>query len=72
MKTINKIAILLILVMFGVCIKVSAKVSPTCKVTANCYNGGDITGTVSCTGENKCEIGFEWVECDGNRSVCVH
>lgn len=49
-----------------------------CRATANCldeeYRNGEWVyvnrGSVSCEGEEICESGKGWVNCDGNESTC--
>jgi len=43
----------------------------SCTVTSNCFNwGGQIVGSVSCTGTESCSRGYEWVKCDGIKTEC--
>jgi len=41
----------------------------SCTVTSNCGTGHN-GGSVSCTGVKKCERGWQWVKCDGNKTKC--
>ena len=50
----------------------NAKVlATTCSASATCFYGSQAQGSVSCTGTNTCQSGFEYVICDGKRSECV-
>jgi hypothetical protein len=52
----------------------------SCTVTRNCTNLGVVVGSISCTGTEKCEMGFkagalgfggtDYVKCDGRITVC--
>ncbi|MEY8687492.1 NVEALA domain-containing protein [Bacteroides sp. AN502(2024)] len=42
----------------------------SCSATANCYYGGRVEGSVSCTGKVSCTSGYEYVKCDGRTNYC--
>lgn len=42
-----------------------------CSAKAYCIHYSTVYGEVSCSGNNKCVSGYNYVECDGNRSDCV-
>ena len=42
----------------------------SCSATANCYYGGRVEGSVSCTGKTSCTSGYGYVTCDGRTSSC--
>ncbi len=42
----------------------------SCSATAKCFSMGKEIGSVSCTGKTSCSMGFEWVKCDGKKTVC--
>lgn len=43
----------------------------SCSATANCYFGGRVEGSVSCSGTVSCISGYEYVICDGRTSYCL-
>ena len=42
-----------------------------CSAKAYCIHYSTVYGEVSCHGQNECISGYNYVECDGNRSECV-